>query len=403
MGKILIVVSNTAQVEMFRVLVSELRDIEIIFINTGIPFKNEINKLLKMYGFNYHTMKRCSLNAAKEVLNKENPDIVITGHDQIFMDILFIEASNQKNIQSITIQDGILALSIKKDNSIKKKLFYIIKSPIRFINLFLKEKVSLMYLIDLIKFQIKYSNKYSFIYGHGESTKIAIFGESVYKKLVNEGIPPNKLEITGNPKFDKLIEYKKEKTKNILKEKYNSPKDKAVILLITQQFVEYRIWTKNQRESFVSEIVRAVSNLNNIEFIIKIRHPNEKKDDYIQILDKFDIKYKIFKEEPIEEILSISDVVLSSSSTAILEAIILGKPTMVINLFNEDAPKIYKNSGAIYVESKAGLLNYLNALINNDTIINEEKVNNFIAQQAYKVDGNSSHRILEIIRTYLNE
>jgi hypothetical protein len=398
---ILCIVSNIAQIEMFKSILEELNEFNIKFINTGIPFKKEIEKLLDNSGFNYETMDRCNSKTVDEVLNKETPDLILTGHDQIFMDILFIEEANSRKIPSITIQDGIFVLSRQINNSFIKKLNYVFTIPFRFISLLFKKKIPLTYLLDFFIFKIKYSNQYSFIYGHGRSTKICLFGESVYQMFIDEGIPPNKLEITGNPKFDKLIEYKKEKTQNILKEKYNLPKDKAVILLITQQFVEYRIWTKKQRESFVSEIVRAVSNLNNAEFIIKIRHPNEKKEDYIQILDKFDIKYKIFKEEPIEEILSISDIVLSSSSTAILEAIILGKPTMVINLFNEDAPKIYKNSGSIYVDSKEGLLNYLNALINNDSIINEEKINNFITQQAYKVDGNSSHRIFEIIKTYL--
>jgi uncharacterized protein YueI len=395
--KILFIVSNTAQIEMFRPIIYELKNYDMKIVNTGILFKSKIESLLSNYGFDYETMDKFNSHAVNKILDKENPNVIVTGNDQIFMDILFIKSANCMEIPSITVQDGVLFFSEEKDSSITKKLNYFLRIPFKFIRLFLKERIPIMYLIEYFFFPIRYSKTYSFKYGHGESTKIALFGEFTYKKLINEGIPQNKLEITGNSKFDKLIEYKNDKLKKKLKNKYNIPENETIILLVTQQFVEHGKWTQSQRYEFVSEIVHAVTTLNNAKLIIKIRYPDENKSDYTQILDNFSIPYKIFSQEPIEEVLCISDIVISSSSTAILEAMILKKKTMIVNLFHEDAPTFYKNSGAAYVEKTNEISKNLIKLVNHSGILNKKEVDQFICQQAYKVDGNSSKRILKLI------
>lgn len=393
--KILIIVSSTAQLSMFKVLIKELQNFNIKFINTGIPFKKEINKLLERYGVHFETIERCNIKSANEVLIRETPDIILTGHDQTPMEIFFIEAANSLGIPSLTVQDGIINAE-KNTVSLEKKIKYFLKIPLKFINLFLIKKISLRYLLDFVIFKIKYHNKYLFRYGHGDSTLITLFGESTRKILISEGINPKKLVVTGNPKFDKLKHFKNTSMKDELRNRWNIPKEKFVVLLLTQQFVEAEIWVPAQREELVSVISQSVSDLKDAHLIIKLHPPYEKEEDYIKILKKFSISYNIFNEEPLEEILSLCDVTLTVSSTAALEAMALTKPVMIINLFNENQPLFYRDSGAMYITKKSELkFNLKNLSLGKS--FDFKKIDRFLFEQTFEIDGKASKRIANLI------
>lgn len=391
--KIVIIVSSTAQVSMFKVLIKELENFDIKFITNGSPFKKEIHDLLKKYKFNFETMKRCDQRSVNEFLKKEMPDIILTGHDQIFMEILFIEAANSLGIPSLTIQDGIL---VADRNPVHIGIKYFLKIPFRFLELLFKEKVPLNYLIDFSKFLMKYKNRYS-VYGHGKSSKIALFGESIKNSLIEEGISSDKLEVTGNPKFDNLTEFKGKKES--LRKKWNIPQKKKIVVVLTQWFVEAGTWTVEQRELFISIIVEAILPFgDNVQLILKLHPAYEKKEDYLKILENFSISPVIFDLEPIHEIISISDVIISVSSTSALEAMALQKPVLIINLFQEKGPLFFRYSGAIYTEKKEQINSALKKLIYSpDRIWDKCKVEKFLYQQAYLIDGNASKRIADLI------
>jgi len=403
--KVLIIVSSTAQIELFKPVVEELYDFEIKFVNTEIWFFiNEMESLLKKYGFNFCNIDNLNMRSVHKILDQENPDIIVTGHDQILMDILFIKATNLKGIPSLTVQDGVLVAdrTIYEQNiSFFDKIKYILKIPARTLNfLFVFDRsYPLKFKICLMIFELKYKKDYSLVYGHGESSKLALFGEDIKNRLIKEGVPLRKLEVTGSPKFDTLVKLKNY-SKEMLKKRWGIPLNKKVVLVLTQWFVEDGSWSTNQRKLFISEIAKSISILNNnVMLIIKLHPPYERKEDYYDILKDFAVLSLIFDLEPVHEIISISDVVVSVSSTAALEAMALEKPVLIINLFNQEDAYIFKGSGALYVENRDHILPLLKKLIYcPDEIVNKSKIENFIYEQSYTLDGNASKRIADLIR-----
>ena len=108
--KALIIVSSTAQIEMFRLIVDYLDDYSIKFVNTEIFFiLPEMEYWLERYGLDYMSIDNWSMKSIEKILRSENPDIIVTGHDQNPMDILFIKACNELGLPSLTVKDGLLA------------------------------------------------------------------------------------------------------------------------------------------------------------------------------------------------------------------------------------------------------------------------------------------------------
>ncbi len=401
-GKALIIVSSTSQIEMFRHIVDYLDDYDIKFVNTEIFFMlPEMEYGLRRYGLDYMSIDNWSMKNVQKILKSENPDIIITGHDQNPLDILFIKAANEQCIPSLTVQDGLLAAARTIDESLFNKLEYL-AIPFRVLKLVFNPTRSFKYKFNRLWFEYKYGGDYSFIYGHGDSSKIALFGDTVKNMLLSEGISPERLEVTGNSKFDNLIQFKDPYKKSFLKEKFEIPSDKKVVLVLTQWFVEAGLWSRKDREYFIVEIAKACVNLKDVQLVIKLHPPYEKEDDYREILKDLPIAPLIYNFQPLHEIICISDVVVSVSSTAALEAMALNKPLLIINM--DHGSKLFKDGGVLFIEKQDQVLNALEKLLYHPhEFVDEDKMQQFVFDQAYIIDGNASKRISDLIRVMVHE
>ncbi len=177
--------------------------------------------------------------------------------------------------------------------------------------------------------------------------KILVWGE-VFKSLFRQrGVPEDKIFICGSPFYVSLFKRRK-KHKKI----------KGRILWITQQakgmedegiyifskFLEgFKIYKKKNKESFL---------------IIKARE-RENLRMYKYLLDKFSIKdYKITLSNLWEEIEK-AEVVLSSFSTALYEALILGANIIAIFPENRNPPFPYRDFNIPYTHDPEKIAFYI--------------------------------------------
>ena len=186
----LIIISNTAQIDMFKRIIMYLKDFNIKFVNTEIfQIKLEIEDYFTEYDLDYINMPDWSMKSVQMILNRVNPDIILSGHDQSPMDILFIKAGNELNIPSLTVQDGLLAAVRFVNETVNNKLEYFFKMLYRFFKLFFNPYRTFKYKFSRLRFEFQYGRDYNYNYGHGESSKIALFGDSTKNLLMSEGVP----------------------------------------------------------------------------------------------------------------------------------------------------------------------------------------------------------------------
>ncbi|MCL0059463.1 UDP-N-acetylglucosamine 2-epimerase [Dehalococcoidia bacterium] len=402
--KALFIVSSTAQIEMFTPIIKELTNWDTMFINTDKwNHREDMEKIMQEMDIAYKTIAGLNINSVKNTLTREQPNIVIVGHDQNLMDKLFIKCAHSMDIPTLLIQDGVLAASmteVKKGGNIGNSLKYWITFLYRAFRFIMNREHSWHRKIETGLLEVRYGTRGKpVVYGHGESSRIAVFGDAVKKRFISEGVAPERIIVTGNPKFDMVFHAKNNNCKQNICEKMNIPPDKKIVLLLTSYFVEAGMWTSLQRKEFVMSIAEAISELPNTQLIIKLHPPYEKEEDYQEIVKGLSDPPIICKYTSISELIGSCDLAITVISTTALEAMAMGKPVLIVDLFDDLANSIYKCDDIVHINQKADILPVMrDALYDIQTKSRmTESMKNFIYEQAYIQDGKASKRIVQLI------
>jgi CDP-glycerol glycerophosphotransferase (TagB/SpsB family) len=148
--------------------------------------------------------------------------------------------------------------------------------------------------------------------------------------------------------------------------------------------------------SFLQIIYYAIKDMD-VNLIIKL-HPSSEHYDYLpQVIFK-DYSYKIFRLENTHDLIRISDVVISTTSTVGAETIALNKPLIQVKLNEINTKLAYEDYDCCIS---------VNNHIELEQILNDEKeiyskfgnYDSFISDFFYKLDSNSSKRIKKEIES----
>lgn len=403
--KVLFVVSGTAQAEMFKSIVDNLSNWDNVAINPDRWKKRtETENVLRGLNFPHKTISGRSMGKVKEVLSRERPDIIVVGHDMNLMQRLFIKCANSMGIPTLLVQDGILLparrLKVHETGSAGTSLRYWITLPFEAFRVMMKRDYSWQGKIEDALLESRYSLRGKRrIYGHGQCSKMALFGEAVKRIFISEGIAPERIVVTGNPKFDEVYYSKDSACKKKVCERWNIPTDKTIILLLTQYLVEVGRWTTEQRRKFVLAVANAAAVLPNTQLIIKLHPPHESEGDYQEIVKGSPHAPIICKYASLPELLNACSLAVTVSSTAALEAMATGKPVVIVNLFNDSEVSFYKDSGALFVEREENILPAMQKALYDPQTREEmaKSMKDFVYQQAYLQDGQASKRVADLI------
>jgi UDP-N-acetylglucosamine 2-epimerase len=220
------------------------------------------------------------------------------------------------------------------------------------------------------------------------SDKICVWGEYTKKILLEAGISPEDIEITGSPYYDNLANI------NI---QSKSGKPYKTLLFATQP-TNIKVNLK-----IVDKIGTFMNKSEEFKLIIK-PHPLENKDIYQDFSKKFPNKVFIKDiNDDITKLLINSDILLLESSTVGLEAALLEKPIIGIN-FNNNKSVYISGNVAVEVTNIRDLINSIIEIANNEELNKKlsEARSKFVYEQTYLKDGKSSERIAKIIKSTLN-
>jgi len=394
------IVGNLPQVDMFISISKKLKNWNFLIFNADLSKNNiAINKKLTDSNFENRCLNAFNILNLKRQFKILQPEIIITGADHDCIHHSIIYTANSLNIPTLLVQDGILN---PQDPTIKN-FFY--KKNIRFFKFLFNDKFSLVNKFLIVWYELKFMrNANAEKYGHGNCLKMAVYGDAVKRKFINEGIKEDKIIVTGNPKFDKIYQNKNETDKEKICAEFTIPKEKKIILLVTQSFVELKLWNNEQRNQFLSVILKATEKLSNTQLLIKIRFPYEQKENYLEFFKDSGNPTIICQTNPIEELLGLCDVVLTVSSSVGLEAMAYQKPLIIIDLFNESGNTFYKNCGVPIVTNEQELFQNLHSVLTNEIFLKNILIRgqNFVKEQAYLQDGQAASRIADVIINLTN-
>ncbi|MBC8500910.1 MAG: UDP-N-acetylglucosamine 2-epimerase [Nanoarchaeota archaeon] len=225
-------------------------------------------------------------------------------------------------------------------------------------------------------------------------------GELYKDKLENLGVARKNIYLTGALFLSDVYNYKPVQKKQ------------GKVLFLTSPFIEYKVKTKEEYLELIKKMFLAFKKFEDTEFLVK-SHPNERfVYEYSNIIRKLNIKnIKILSsgfQANLYDLINKTDFMISFGSTASFEALILKKPSIIINVFGKEVEEMYQpilQSKNVFVQltSADKLENVLSSALSSNSFFSnylkegEKFINNCLAFNDNKVN----ERIFETIRKFV--
>ncbi|MDY6843278.1 MAG: CDP-glycerol glycerophosphotransferase family protein [Thermodesulfobacteriota bacterium] len=348
---------------LFNKLISQQSDIKKNFVYQDIDLWSLGNEIFKSF---WSVLSRSirNLELANIVIEREKPDIIIGTNERSGNYRLFYELARTKKIPYLSVQYGLI------DNH-----------PIW----------SVPIAADIM----------------------AVEGRKVIDSISKAGANTDKLIITGQPKYDTLLDKYSKISKDEIFAKYGLDPKKKLILYTSHTFGEeqsegIRFSAKDDLSKYyeeISAIYESVSRMEDTQLVVK-PHPNN---------DRIDLHHKVLKKRAslnvhivsnksdVNELIIVCDVLITRHSTTGLDALILGKELVVVNLANKaDSIPYVEYGAALGAYKKEDVFPVISKIfdekIKYELIEGRER---FISDFAYRRNGKAAQRIIDLIEELL--
>jgi hypothetical protein len=230
----------------------------------------------------------------------------------------------------------------------------------------------------------------------------AVYGSYYYNLLTGiSSYPKDSVIVTGQPRYDHLFAVEQKYLRNQVISKYKINPNSKIILWTTQC---HGLSMKENNVNFET-VFDCIDNIKEeITLIIK-QHPGE-TNRYTKMIHRILKKYKInviitAKDADTYELIYACDVLMTKSSTTVLEAILLDKPVIVLNLSGEqDVINFVQEGVAKGVYNRTSLEPTIVNLLNNDDLKTYRQ--KFISQYLFKNDGMATSRVIQAINSIID-
>ncbi|MBW3018811.1 CDP-glycerol glycerophosphotransferase family protein [Candidatus Woesearchaeota archaeon] len=302
-----------------------------------------------------------NLNITKKMLEKEKPKVFVLDHEDNFYGKGLMMNAKNKRINSLALQHEAIIPEDCNHSHIKDK------------SALDKNSVFWRPLPD-------------------KKCVWAVYSRRILMDLCNYSA--DRIVVTGNPMFDDLVSEKFNKSQ--LLQKYSLPADTKLVLYATEGY-------KRDPELFLD----GIKSMKNALFIIK-PHPSEDANLYLLLQKKYRLKNLVLlpKSANFHELIAISDVLVTKTSAAGIEAMIKKIPVVIFNPDDVFNPWKYVQSGAAVNAKNCTELKKQITMLLTDSRLRKKlsaQASKFVYNVAYKQDGNATRRVAKVIMQLLDK
>lgn len=157
--------------------------------------------------------------------------------------------------------------------------------------------------------------------------KTAVFGDYFRELLLKYGnYPADGIFVTGQPKTDIIYERKKNYSKEGLCRKLAISPEKKIVM-----FASGPLKDSMEMKTALSALAESLRQARNAHLVIKL-HPNDDEQYYRDIMKELDFSCTIIRDIDLYELLYASDIVIAINSTVLLDALLMKKKVLQLNL-----------------------------------------------------------------------
>lgn len=380
-------------------------DIEELWILIEPSLEN-FEKLEKLK-FNYKEIEEYETNDLVSILDNEKPDLILIGNDYDFFIRSFIIAAKYRKIPIVlllsvpTSRDYLDKMDFSmikgKIDTNKNRIGDIANKIMLMLSTYRKTGKNIFSLIKILLNEINTIFSHYQPWGEYGCDLVLVTSMGWKKHLENKKIS-SKIEVIGYPTMDDVYLKISEIQKN-----NNLGKTNMEFLLLTTPMVEHGLWTEKEWIETIEKIITEIQNkFPSSKIKLKIHPISESLEKYTKLIKKFGKNIEIFQREDLIKIINKSDFVITyGQSSSILQAALLEKPIIFVNLFNYPLEKMpfLKEGIGIEVNDISKLEDTVSNISQKDI---ENNIRNYINKHLYKFDGNVSERaanaIIKIIK-----
>lgn len=241
------------------------------------------------------------------------------------------------------------------------------------------------------------------------SNKIAVWGKNAKDWYVRNGIDSDRLFITGPPRFDNLFHWKGNKER-ICKE-LGLDGGRPIVVFTTEEIIGTRSFLYPlDGEELLRCMFNVIRESPRVQIVIKPKRTIAEGDPILieQIATEMNVRARtrITWNVNLHQLLYACDVLVANSSTTVaLEAIILNKPVITINLTGKPDPGPYaENGAAIGIHGAKDLAPAIKKILENHEVINklQRNIERFLSE-TYRIDGRASQRVADLVEKIIQE
>lgn len=334
----------------------------------GILIWNLVKERLEYLVLNRFPKLIKNIELFEYILDKENVDIIVMNNGVTEFDKTLVSVGNQKGVPSLVVQHGISG------------------HPIGYLPF--------------------------------SAIKIAAWGRITKDWLIKEGVDADRIVITGSPRYDRYLP----SDENLIKEKERICREldidqhKKIIVFATQiaggkiGFANLHLSHKEGKDLLYT-MVNLMKNYPDKQLVIKLRAAQEEEITNKIVNESNLDNIKIILNTNIYELVNICDILITPWSTVGLEAMILDKPVITMDLTGRVVPhhaykRLYVESGAaIGVYTEKDLIPAIRDALYNEEVRKKlaEERRKFVYEYVYKQDGEASKRVADLIMRMIEE
>jgi len=230
-----------------------------------------------------------------------------------------------------------------------------------------------------------------------------VYGEHSREIYLRHGYPPDRIVIVGNPFLDETFRQAgtqpSEQAKRAWRERLRLDPERRTVLYLTTPYVESNLagWTHKSR-CLLNEMLHHVILALDLNLVVKT-HPGEDAASYMAIYRSKPNVALISGGYDVLELVRYADVVVGHESTALMQAVVLRKPLLLLTWVNSCLSFDYSKYGvAAKCSSVAEFRKRLKEAVAGQWVLNDACYREFIRLFAGFEDGSAFDRIASFIR-----
>jgi UDP-N-acetylglucosamine 2-epimerase len=232
-----------------------------------------------------------------------------------------------------------------------------------------------------------------------EGDTFAAWGDFTKDYLVKNGVDENKIVITGGIPFDWTLSLKPDK--EIIAKELGILPDKKWIIFTTQGMGAGGLPSEDEIAFGVKAAAKAILDYLDFQMIFQV-HPSQNIEHIIKLVSEVEGQNTIVvKYKDTEELMAASEGVITFFSTTALDAVILKKPLMLINIEDDkDFLPFVGMQAAFGVYKKEDFAETFGEFLKNGNkfLPNLNKAADYVN---FRNDGRALERVLELCRQKL--